>query len=303
MRFVATPVEREDPAFARGSRATGRARERGQSLTEFALVLPVMLLLLLFGIDFGRVFLGWVELNNVVREAANYAAENPTAWSSINPDHVAQTEYVALVRNDAARINCTLPSTIPAPSFPNGVDGANPIGSPVTVRITCSFGLITPIIGNILGSSIPVSAMSAFPNRNGMIANIPVATPGPTAAPTASPSPSPSPSPTPAPTPTPSPSSTPAPTPSPTPVPTPTPSPTPKLCQVPDLTTHQNDNIADAAAEWGAGSQQGNITGAGFTTALTYSPLYNTPGKVQTQNQTAGTLLPCDTTSMTVTWK
>ena len=36
------------------------ARSLGQSLVEFALVLPMILLLMLIAIDFGRVFLGWV---------------------------------------------------------------------------------------------------------------------------------------------------------------------------------------------------------------------------------------------------
>ena len=48
-------------------------RSRGQSLVEFALVLPMILLLMLIAIDFGRVFLGWVALNNSARVAANFA--------------------------------------------------------------------------------------------------------------------------------------------------------------------------------------------------------------------------------------
>ncbi len=62
------------------NRRRRRRHRRGQSLVEFALVLPVLMLLLLIGIDFGRVFLGWVTLNNVVRDGANFAALHPTAW-------------------------------------------------------------------------------------------------------------------------------------------------------------------------------------------------------------------------------
>ena len=54
-------------------------RSRGQSLVEFALVLPLILLLMLIAIDFGRVFLGWVGLNNAARVAANYAAMHPNS--------------------------------------------------------------------------------------------------------------------------------------------------------------------------------------------------------------------------------
>jgi uncharacterized membrane protein len=149
------------------ARVTVERRSRGQSLAEFALVLPLILLLLLFGIDFGRVFLGWVELNNVVREAANFAAQNPTAWNSVNPDATAQAEYARLVTADAAGISCTLPNPLPTPSFPNGANGPNAIGQPVAVGITCNFGLITPVIGNIVGNPLHVSSSAAFPIRDG----------------------------------------------------------------------------------------------------------------------------------------
>ena len=62
-------------------RATTSARAGAAEPAEFALTVPLALLMILFGLDFGRVFLGWVSLNQAAREAANYAAMNPTAWS------------------------------------------------------------------------------------------------------------------------------------------------------------------------------------------------------------------------------
>ena len=44
-----------------------KERTRGQSVVEFALVVPLLLLLTMTAIDFGRVFLGWVGLNNAAR--------------------------------------------------------------------------------------------------------------------------------------------------------------------------------------------------------------------------------------------
>ena len=57
-------------------------RTRGQSVVEFALVVPVLLLLTLTAIDFGRVFLGWVNLQQMTRIAANHAAEHASAWGT-----------------------------------------------------------------------------------------------------------------------------------------------------------------------------------------------------------------------------
>jgi Flp pilus assembly protein TadG len=51
-----------------------RRRRRGQSLVEFALVLPVFVLLLGGMIQFGVIFWGQNTLNQVVRDTGRYAA-------------------------------------------------------------------------------------------------------------------------------------------------------------------------------------------------------------------------------------
>lgn len=171
-----------------------RRRERGQSVVEFALVLPVILLVVLVGLDFGRVFLGWVTLNNAARVAANFAALNPTAaWGS--PSDPTVIAYTRLVTNDAAQINCALPTPLPMPTFSDGTG----VGAPAQVDLTCSFGLMTPVIGSILPNPLPVSASAVFPIRAGLATSIPVATPSPTPVPTPTPTATPSATPTPAP--------------------------------------------------------------------------------------------------------
>src|SRR4051794_3173679 len=187
---------------ARGKRdgrdgETGRReRSRGQSMVELALVMPVVLLVILGGIDFGRVFLGWVDLHAMARHAADYAAPNPDAWSTVNPDAGAQAEYLRQIQAEATDINCVVPS-IPDPSFPSGPNGNDGLGVPVTVRISCSFSLTTPMIGAIVGTPVPVTASAASPIRNGMTPGTPPPPPPPTptatAGPTATASPSPSP--------------------------------------------------------------------------------------------------------------
>ena len=270
-----------------------RRRTRGQSLVEFALVLPVTLLLISFGVDFGRVFLGWVDLNNVVRDAANFAAENPTAWNTVNPDTAAQAAYARLVTNDASGINCTLPSSIPPPVFVGGSDAEQPIGTPVTVSISCTFSVITPMVGAVLGGGVPVTASAAYPSRSGVILNLPTPTPSPSPSPTPSPTPSPSPSATPSDSPTSSPSATPSATPSPSASPTPTPTP---MCTIPNFHNVKAENVT---AIW---------TAAGFTMPIVFSPLApgswpNGGGNTTDQSITAGLSRPCTTTAITITWQ
>ncbi|HEX5465237.1 MAG TPA: TadE/TadG family type IV pilus assembly protein [Candidatus Limnocylindrales bacterium] len=181
-----------------GRRSQHRHNSRGQSLVEFAVVLPVVLLVILIALDFGRVFLAWVEVNNAVREAANFAAQNP------NPNANGQAQYQQLIANEWANIDCTVPSPAPTPTFPAGTS----VGQPAEVSITCQFHPITPVIGAILGGSVAVGGFAAFPIRAGAIAGIPVQTgpvPTPTSPPSSSPTPSTSPSPTVSPTPSPTP--------------------------------------------------------------------------------------------------
>jgi hypothetical protein len=260
-----------------------RDRSRGQSLAEFAMTVPMALLMVLFGLDFGRVFLGWVALNSAAREAANYAAMNPTAWT-IPYNFAVQSEYIRLVETEASSINCQLESPVSAPVFSSGTS----IGAPAKVELTCSFGLITPIISWILGDDIPVSADSAFPVRAGLIEGVPL---DPTAIPSATNSPAPTASVAPtgsvAPTPTVNPSASVAPStsptssPAPTATPTPTPSPTPATCTVPSLLNIQTNK---APAKW---------LSAGFTSKVIFSPLVPPNYRILWQSLTVGSTQEC----------
>lgn len=151
-------------------------RTRGQSLVEFAIVLPIMLLLTLIALDFGRVYLGWINLQNMSRIAANLAANNPSAWDAVTPDPAVKAEYQNEILQDAAATNCDLPlvggvRTAPAPVFTDiDGDGKPEIGDTASVVLTCQFGVITPGISNIVGSSVRVSASSVFPIKAGMTA-------------------------------------------------------------------------------------------------------------------------------------
>ena len=140
-------------------------RPTGQSLVEFTLILPVLLLLLMGGIDFGRVFLGWVSLNNTARIAANYAAANALSVSAGNATALAT--YNRLVQDDAKATNCTPDDPIAPPTY----DPDTAIGSYAVVSIDCRFDLITPILSGIFGGHVDVSAQSTFPIRSGVIAN------------------------------------------------------------------------------------------------------------------------------------
>jgi PKD repeat protein len=160
-------------------------RTRGQSLVEFALVLPIIMLLTLTALDFGRVYLGYINLQNMARIAANFAANNPDAWTtSADPAVIAahqatQLKYQNQILGDAAATNCNLPivagkQRAPDPTFTDAnANGTPEIGDTANVGISCTFGVITPVIANVVGGSIKVSAASTFPVKSGMTASGP----------------------------------------------------------------------------------------------------------------------------------
>ena len=171
-------------------RRRGVDRSRGQAMVEFALILPVLAILLVMAIDFGRVYFGWVGLQNVARIGANYAGAHPEGWdpnfSNTAQKAQLQAAYAAQMAQDAANLNCSpLPRVspvatyIPIPSFidTNG-NGRYEMGEQVSVTLNCAFGLITPLANSVIGGGVNLSALAVFPVRAGAIAGIPVATGG-----------------------------------------------------------------------------------------------------------------------------
>jgi PKD repeat protein len=169
--------------MAAASAPTGRRRlASGQSLVEFALVLPILLFLTLVALDFGRVYLGYINLQNMARIAANYAANAPSPdYTKVNDaTAVSQSADLQKYRNgitgDAQATNCQLIKVagftqVPVPQFTdaNG-NGQKDLGDDVKVQINCQFGVITPLISNIVGGQVAVTAESNFPVKAGMTA-------------------------------------------------------------------------------------------------------------------------------------
>ncbi len=59
-------------------------RRAGQSVVEFALVFPILLLLLVGIADLGRLYNSVVAVESAAREAADYGAFAATNWSPVN---------------------------------------------------------------------------------------------------------------------------------------------------------------------------------------------------------------------------
>jgi Flp pilus assembly protein TadG len=66
------------------TRPLKRRRRSGQSIVEFALVVPVMMLLLVAIADFGRLYTSAVAVEAAGREAADFGAFKASDWGSGN---------------------------------------------------------------------------------------------------------------------------------------------------------------------------------------------------------------------------
>ena len=144
--------------------ARGGLRRRsphGQSLVEFAIILPVFILVIGGALDLGRLFFAYVSTENAAKEGAMYGATNP--------------------RCDAPKRECTDPNTVRW-HVVNELTGIGSVthtaeclrgtaaiavescqeGDTYRVTVTHTFSLLTPILTPILGGTLDLqSAASA----------------------------------------------------------------------------------------------------------------------------------------------
>lgn len=114
---------------------------RGQSLVEFALILPVLVILLLGIIDFGMGLRSYISLTNATREGARFAAVGNTA--GIYPtdcDGLTNTSVIGRVCVALEGLDLNDLQNVTA-SFP---DGQSP-GESVVVSANFHYQFITPL--------------------------------------------------------------------------------------------------------------------------------------------------------------
>jgi Flp pilus assembly protein TadG len=109
--------------------------EKGQSLVEFALIIPLLFLLLLGIIDFGRIFHAYLTIDHAGREAARAA--------SIGKDD-ATIKSTAV--NNAVGLYLTVDKVEITP------EGSKTSGNDVKITITYPITFLTPVIGSIVGT-------------------------------------------------------------------------------------------------------------------------------------------------------
>jgi hypothetical protein len=142
-------------------------RSRGQSVAEFAVVLPIMLLILAGAVDLGRVFYAYVAVENAAKEGALYGARHPLCGSA-SPTCPDPRNVRWIVENEAANLKDRSGAsqlTTKAACRTSAGSLVQPIndcvnGDVYVVEVTHSFRLVTPILGDVVGSSLTLGASS-----------------------------------------------------------------------------------------------------------------------------------------------
>ena len=129
-------------------------RDEGQALVEFALVMPVIILLVVGIFEFSRAWNAHQAITDAAREGARTAV---IADPGITTDSVRKVVRNALFRVglDPNRAQIELV----------GVDAASGEPARVTIRYPYQFGFLAPLKG-ITGSGGAVTLGSAFVMRN-----------------------------------------------------------------------------------------------------------------------------------------
>lgn len=126
-----------------------RQRSRGQALVEFALVLPIFLLILIAVFDLGRAVFAYNSITNGAREGARLAIVNQTA-ASITARAVAS---VAIAETGSPNVTVVFRESGPDPDpLANAPCSPLNIGCMAVVTFQTTYRPITPIVSQVVFS-------------------------------------------------------------------------------------------------------------------------------------------------------
>ncbi len=134
---------------------------RGQTLVEFALILPVLIVILVGIFDGGRLVFASNTVNNAAREAGREATVNQTL-ADVQARAAQHAVSLAVVPADVY-VDYRLPTDPDNEDSCDFAVGTNQIfGCIAVVRVEYIYTGATPVIGALIGP-IPVSGEVRFP--------------------------------------------------------------------------------------------------------------------------------------------
>lgn len=144
MAAVKLAFSHQPPAASTG--IDGRQGQRGQALVELAIVLPILLLLIMAIIDFGRVFHGYLAVTTAAREGARQAALGAT-----------DVEIQETALQAATPLAPELLGVVVTPAY-----GARYPGTNIEVRVNYQMSILTPIMQSIFPNPYIVTGQAVM---------------------------------------------------------------------------------------------------------------------------------------------
>jgi Flp pilus assembly protein TadG len=126
-------------------RLRGLRTEAGAAMVEFALVLPVFLLLVFVVFDFGRAINYWIDETHLASEGARLAAVNASAGGDIRSYIRDRADTTELREGGTSSISAPLKVCIDFPPDPDD-SSTGEVGDPVQVTVSTTYRWM-PFIG------------------------------------------------------------------------------------------------------------------------------------------------------------
>ena len=143
-------------------RGVHRSRARGssaQSIVEFALIVPVLVLLFLGAVDLTRAFYYYIALDNATRATARILIDYPAEYDDTNGCAVGHNEGLPYVD-----VSCGAGTLIISPvANANGTPpDRQPGRRPVTVTAKATFRPLTFLIEDFTGNPLTIQASTTW---------------------------------------------------------------------------------------------------------------------------------------------
>ncbi|HJW84887.1 MAG TPA: TadE family protein [Anaerolineae bacterium] len=123
--------------------------ERGQSLVEFALMLPVLLTMLMGTLDIGRMYFAYIAIQNAAGEGALYAAIHPNCARASDGPQCADpnnAEFRAIHESPGGAVDWTRVTIEVEPADRSGLRE----GDPITIQVRYQYDILTPVISPLV---------------------------------------------------------------------------------------------------------------------------------------------------------
>lgn len=120
--------------------------KKGQAIVEMALILPLLLLLILGMIDFGRVMNAYLIANHASREGARQAAVGKS-----------DSEIVGIINLTTTSLDS---STININISPQASDRTR--GTEAQVTVSCQVEIITPLVSSVIPNPFVIQTSTSM---------------------------------------------------------------------------------------------------------------------------------------------